>query len=187
MKPAIIIIGHSKMVGKDTFFSLINKLYPNIFYRLAFADALKSDLEDISFKMFGKSISGLTQNEKEILRPVMIEFGCAFRKIDPLHWVKAVHKQIDEISPFHYTNARIPIITDGRFSNEISYFKDIYFEKCVFVEINRIGAPEPTDEEKRNIPLLKKYVDYSLTWPTSIDNFAALEPYIHQFYNKYFL
>lgn len=185
MKPKIILLGMSRMVGKDTFFNLLNELYPNKFIRFAFADSLKSKLNNLSIEMFNKYIGELNGEQKEIMRPIMIEFGRAWRKIDPLHWPKIVYKKILQLKGENLEF--IPCCCDLRFYNELEFFKNIYGSECIFIEINRIGAPEPTEEEKKNIPLLKKYVDYNLTWPTISDNLDELKPYVVKFYNKYFI
>jgi hypothetical protein len=152
-----VLITGSKRVGKDTFFNLLNNLYPNKFIAFRFADELKNDLDFISLKMFNKRARDLDGEEKEVFRPILISYGCSWRELDPIHWVRVVDKQIDENENSNLT----PIILDCRFSNEILFFKEKYKNQTVTLEIIREGGPEPTDEEKRNIPLLNSTSSYS--------------------------
>ena len=122
--PIILITGHAT-AGKDTLFTIMDKLRPGQFARYAFADQLKEDLNPLCRQMFGKPIAELTATEKEIFRPVLISYGCAWRAIDPDHWVKIVDRrilwdyaQLDGIDGA----AKVPVVTDCRFANEANYF-----------------------------------------------------------------
>lgn len=180
-----ILVTGSRRVGKDTFFHLLNKLYPNQFTRKAFADELKQDLNPLSQKMFQKNVDELDNKEKEIFRPIMISYGCAWREIDPLHWVKKVSYKIAVEKLQVYV---CQVILDNRFPNEIAFFRDGYPDNTIVLEIEREGAPEPTDEEKKNIPLIKPFIDYSIKWPTVLPEkgLDELAPFVHDFYQKYF-
>ena len=178
----IIMLGSSRMVGKDTFFSLLSKRDER-FKRWAFADILKEYCEKLCSKAFGKSIYQLEPCEKELFRPVLIEVGRLFRSIDEDYWVKQVHMQIRNMT---IANPDIiPVITDGRFCNEYNYFKEIYGDSTLFVNIDREGSPEPTDEEKKHIPELSKLMDVNISWKTD-PSFESLHPIVDNFYNTHF-
>ncbi len=176
------MLGSSRMTGKDTFFSLLSK-HDSRFKRWAFADVLKEYCETLCREAFGKNVFQLEPSEKEMFRPILIEVGRLFRSIDEDYWVKQVHMQINNRTSVDPTV--IPIITDGRFSNEYNYFRKIYGESALFINIERIGAPDPTDEEKRNIPELMKLMDKTISWNTD-PTFDSLQPIVSDFYNKNF-
>lgn len=170
------VTGHIR-VGKDTFFSLLQKTNPK-FKRYSFADALKADLRGFLWEKCQIDINTATGGEKELIRPLMIAYGCLQRNLgDGLHWVRRVEQQI--LADVSVENI-IPVITDFRFQNEVEYFKKKYVLNLV--EVKRAMAPNPPDEEKVNQPLISKYVDYTINWPTvGEENFNALEKYVKDF------
>ena len=177
-----LVLGSSRMVGKDTFFSLLSK-HDERFKRWAFADVLKEYCEPLCKKAFNKCICQLEPNEKELFRPVLIEVGRLFRAIDEDYWVKEVHRQIKNMSD---TNPDIiPVITDGRFPNEYRYFRGVYGDSMLSINISRHGAPEPTEEEKKQIPELMSMMDTSILWNTDSTTNSLL-PIVSNFYNKHF-
>lgn len=166
-KHKIIGLYGNRGVGKDTLYSCIEKILkkdyeyvcPQYCNRYAFADELKNDLNPISQKMFKKNVLDLKANEKEILRSTLISYGCAWRTIDPLHWVKLVDEKISEDINFKAQFSKIAFITDVRFPNEAQYFKKKYKDAFYLIGLDRKGAPEPTDEEKKHIKEMKKLCD----------------------------
>ena len=180
----IILLTASKRMGKDTFVTILNSLYPNKFIPYSFANQLKDDLDPLSIKMFGKTSKELDGKEKEIFRSILISYGCAWRELNPLHWVEIVDAQIDwDRQKFNF----VPVCVDCRFSNEINFFKNKYPDQTIVVEIIREGGPEPTDEEKRNIPLLKPLIDHTITWPTVLPDkkIEELTPFVVDFYSRF--
>lgn len=173
----IVGLTGAKRCGKDTFASLLTT-YLQI-KSWAFADELKNDLDSISLKMFNKRAKDLDGEEKEIFRPILIGYGCGWRAIDVNHWVNVVDKQIDD------SNDKYHCIKDMRFPSEVEFFKNKYGKNFILVEINREGGPEPTDEEKKNIPLLKPLIDYNLTWPTVLPEkkLDVLHGFVQDFYS----
>lgn len=185
MKRDIKVIGiyATRQNGKDTFMNLLNKLYPNKFVRFAFADKLKDKCDYLCYDMFGKHTNELTETEKEIIRPIWIAVGMAYRAIDGLYWVKLASENID------FANDYIPTSSDTRFPNECDYFKEKFGNNYLLIGIKRDGAPEPTDEEKKWEAEMEKRVECWINWPTvspekSLDE---LNPYVIEFFNKYFI
>lgn len=179
------ITGHIR-VGKDTFFSLLSEINPS-FKRYSFADALKADLRGFVWEKCEIDINTATGSDKELIRPLMIAYGCLQRnRGDGLHWVKRVESQIicDSIFGNDIGKQKVfPVITDFRFKNEVEYFKSNY--DLTLVEIKRKDAPEPPEEEKINQPLLRQYVDYTIEWPTvGLDNLPELKSYVEKFLNE---
>lgn len=199
MVSMIMITGHARS-GKDTFVSLLSAARPGKFKSFAFAHDLKKCLEPICRSMFGKTVFELSLTEKEIFREVMIAFGCAWRKIDSDHWVKIVDKRIDweRSMLFSDPSTQIPIVSDCRFPNECKWFKDKMLGnptlgRVVVVEIDRFDSGlTPPEEEQRNQPLMKPFVDYIVSWPTNKSKTAEglkkeLMPFAIEFLDKYSL
>lgn len=180
MNKIIYGITAAKRHGKDTFSQLLTNYIPDL-QSWAFADQLKDDLDSISLKMFGKRAKDLDGTEKETFRPIMIGYGCAWREININHWVEVIDQSIGKSSYKYHC------IKDMRFPNEVLFFKDRYKDNFKLVEIIREGGPEPTDEEKRNIPLLKPLIDHTITWPTVLPDkkIEELTPFVVDFYSRF--
>lgn len=161
------ITGHAT-AGKDTLFNALDTLRPGLFRRYAFADELKRELDPICAGMFNrKHVKDLTASEKKIFRPVLISVGCAWREIDPLHWVKMVDKKI-EWDRGMLNNDFIPVVNDTRFSNEHQYFVEKYgADQVSLIEVVRTDSTStPPEEELKNQPFLSERANYRVEWPT---------------------
>ena len=101
----IALIGGAR-TGKDTIAQYLGSKAG--FKRLAFGDSLKEFL----FATF----PDLPQEPKP--RQAMIDFGQSCRAIDPLVWVKQLHRKARTYEKNGYTNF---VITDVRQPNEIEY------------------------------------------------------------------
>ena len=184
--PKILMLGAKKQVGKDTFCQLLQELDPTI-ERVAFADQLREYVSPITKQFFGRHPNNLTSQEKELVRPIMIEVGRLARTININYWVEIVADHIkrqwqrDEAG-----RETIFVCCDCRYRNEYTYFKREFGEKVMLVNIERIGAPEPTEEEKIHAPELKKLADVNFSWNTD-ESFVTLRPQIQYFHDKYFL
>lgn len=112
----------------------------------------------------GKRVKDLTASEKKIFRPVLIAVGCAWREIDPLHWVKMVDKKIQwDYSVWEIVDSDfIPCVLDTRFLNEHQYFVEKYgTDQVSLVEVVRTDSTStPPEEELRNQPFLSARANY---------------------------
>lgn len=180
-KIKFLALGVNKQVGKDTFCQLLREIKPD-FQRVALADRLKEKCEGICYSLFGKQIKDLNPEEKELFRPILIEVGRVARGINKDYWC-------DQLNDYHGFGF-IPgvddyyILTDLRYLNEFHYFKNIYGDSMLFVNIERDGAPPPTDEEKIHGPEVAKMADVTLKWHTD-STLASLRPIVQNFYNTY--
>jgi hypothetical protein len=183
-KPKFLALGTCRMVGKDTFFSLLNEIDPR-FKRMALADELKSKMSRFCYSVFGKTPERLTPEEKEMFRPLLIEAGRVARSVDVDFWCKQLMEQIVINKIANEYQDSVYTLTDCRYPNEYQYFKKIYGDSMLFVNIERIGAPEPTEEEKVNSPELIKMADANIRWGTD-PSLESLRPIVRKFYNQYF-
>ncbi len=159
MNTQVVLLGSCRQVGKDTLCQRLMELDPR-FRRFAFADELKLDLTDFIEEHFGFSLYTCTSEEKELVRPILIAYGLAQRKRDPDHWVKELSGWVGNV--ISANPGFIAIITDARFPNEVTYFREHY--KAVYVQLFRKSAPPPTDEEERHWRTLASMADYTLSW-----------------------
>jgi hypothetical protein len=150
----IIGISGTRCVGKDTACKLLNK-FQN-YARFAFADALKDDLKELVKSQFNIDIFNPSKEDKELIRPLMIAYGCMWREKDPDHWVKKV---IDQIKPFE-----LSVITDVRFENELNELERVYHSNFVHVNIVNEFAPKPTTEEQKHFQQIAQRAHYSIKW-----------------------
>ena len=184
-KPKICLLSGYARTGKDTFFDLLQQVAKednnDIFSGFSFAHELKKDLAPLVEEM-GIDIFNPTDEQKKIIRNLMIAYGCAWREIDINHWVKKVDAKIDTL-----IEGTIPVIRDTRFISEVQYFLNKYGrQNILLVEIVRNGAPTPPDEELKNQPVISKNADVVINWETD-PSLLSLKPKVKYFYNKFIL
>lgn len=148
--------------GKDTFgLSLQRTLREhNIETEInAFAYALKKDIEEFIFEKFRISSFTKDDQEKFLIRPMLVAYGESKRNQNPNYWIEQIKK--------NFTNKLI-IITDVRYENEAKWILE---ENGILIHINRrkndgtyIEAPNP--QEAKNAPIVKKLADYNFYWDT---------------------
>lgn len=188
-KPLIIGLGSTIGIGKDTVFSILEKNYSVI--RIAFADAVKDDLDKFCIHHYGISAHTQIREEKSIIRPLLIGHGNAMRAINPDHWVNKAIKNIN----FSDTGLDAIIFTDVRFPNEVQRIKSIAPERTFYVHLHTEdplkdpGAPSEVEQ----YPAMAKLADYYLynpmrehdiTTPEGVDRaMERFSAYVIQMYN----
>lgn len=154
----IIGISGNRCVGKDAFFKIL-LAFDRRFKRYAFADSLKHDLAPLLKTQFDIDIFNVEAKEKEIIRPIMISYGVAWRNIDVDHWVKNVYNAIQKEG-----NGVIPVITDLRYKNELEFLRAKYGYKLIHINIVRKGSISPTEEELNNLKYISDKADVQVEW-----------------------
>jgi len=183
-KIKVLGITGARRAGKDTFAQLLTDVaLPKCVVKYAFANALKSDLSELFQERFNADIYTLEGDKKELLRPILISYGCVWRDIDPLHWVKTVTENIDKWKAMTQ-NSVFHCVTDVRFKNEAQYLKEKYGEEFALISITRTDGPEPTEEEKKNMPELESLINHRIVWDTE-PSLAAAKETVEKFYNNY--
>jgi hypothetical protein len=169
-----MVIGLSGVArsGKDSFFLLLKSILGErlqdegsgqIRYncrRTAFADTLKEDLKTLILSKFNIDIYDCSDNEKEIIRPLMVSYGTLARAIDKNYWIKQVYEKLKEEQS---ESNSISIITDVRYPNEQAFIKK-NFKGSINVYIQRDGNEAPNSDEEYFSPYLKKDSDYIVYW-----------------------
>ena len=170
MSKIIAISGFARS-GKDTAFEIMRD-YLELeegwgFERVAFADALKSDLRPLVKEKFNINLYKCSSREKEIIRPLMVEYGRAHRSLDPEHWVKTAFKEL----PLSATKT-IYVITDLRYENEKKEIQRICADKGLgFFHLHlEMDDVKPANKEELEFTSpLKESSDICLKW-VSINN-----------------
>lgn len=178
----LIALGACRQTGKDTFCQLLKELNPHV-SRVGLADQLKEFVAPISKRFFNKHPNELNLQNKELLRPSLIEIGKLARTLDIDFWCKEAYEKMYDIEQWHPDV--VHCCTDLRYVNEYQYFKKIYGDSMMLVNIDRIGAPEPTQEEKIHGPQVKELADVCITWESD-PSLNSLRPKVLEFYNTYF-
>lgn len=107
------LVGYAKS-GKDTIAALMTE-----YIRVAFADALKSDILKIFQDTIpaGYSMDTWMSENKEVLRPLLVEYGRAKRAFNPMYWVERAAR---ERMLLGRTKGRF-VFTDVRYPNEVAW------------------------------------------------------------------
>lgn len=149
--PLVVGFGFTARCGKDFAVQSILDNYPGEAQRVAFADALKKDMDGWLKEHLGIFAWSDRPEEKEIIRPLLVAYGEAKRKQDPLHWVLRAYESIDP-------SKSIICISDVRYPNEAAAIKA---RGGFIVHVFR-DQPPVNDSERINAPLCAAYADYTV-------------------------
>ena len=151
--------------GKDTLYKGFERACESVgmnCVRVAFADCLKEDIDPFLLSKLGISAWTEDNEEKFIIRPLLVEYGRAARKLDPLVWAKQAEKKIDN------DDNSIYIVTDTRYLNELQSMRNTYStDQVVCVYVNNEDAPAANEEERESIRVIletKGTVNKVISW-----------------------
>lgn len=149
--------------GKDTFFErskLLLEEHGKKAVRVAFADALKSECDELLSKYTNLSAFTEEDSEKEIVRPLLVTYGTEIRrKLNENCWIEKVQPQvIDYLKSDYYV-----FVTDVRFKNEAKW---ITMNGGILVNVSRENIQPANHEERRQLHLMKGLINYDIFWPT---------------------
>lgn len=189
-KTKMIAVGGLSFAGKDTFVGIAKKILERNGYtahRLAFADILKEEVEDMLVENFFTANAYVTDiKEKTDLRPLLVWWGCQRRREskDGLYWVDRLDENIRSIIDKTKTwkddvDKLVFLISDGRFANEVEWAQKswdgivIHLKRWSYQEIRnglgdfdtvKVYDPPPNKEETENDPIIQKMADYHVEW-----------------------
>ncbi len=160
--PLVLSLAGNRAVGKDTLFSALHSV-DNRFRSYAFAAPLKRDLVPFLLQHFDIDPQTATGSAKELIRPMLIAYGCAKRAIDPDYWVSRTIMQIQ--SDWNGRDASfIPVVTDCRFENEARLLRKSFGDGFRLINLTRKGAPPPTEEEEKHYRRVAELADHCINW-----------------------
>lgn len=162
MKKLIGITGYARS-GKDTFFNR-SKIFLEKegmkANRIAFADALKLELDPLLKEKMG--ISAFTEDdyEKELIRPLLVTYGTELRrKVNPNCWIEGIQPSVIEA----LQDDEWVFVTDVRFENEAQWIR---MNNGVLVHISRKDIGPANHQEHTQYVRMKKFFNYNVYWET---------------------
>lgn len=172
-------------VGKGTFVTLLTDiLSPRPVVEIAFAQALKEELDPVLKARFGISAFTTDDAEKKVIRPFLVERGAGARAQDVNHWVKLVEPRVKE----HLSRGDVVVVSDSRYRNECDW---IHFLGGKVIYIERLlpdGTPVPfaNSEEATHDGAAREVSDYTISWPTfsNEDFLDKMRPFVLDAYSK---
>lgn len=131
--------------GKDT---CGGQVIPNTqsAIRIAFADRLKKEVCDA----LGITLDELT-HKKEILRPLLVEWGRARRTLQQDYWIEMLRQSYED-GPTQFKHL---VITDVRYRNEGEW---ITKQGGIVAYVSRPGYPPCNAEERQSLRELRDFM-----------------------------
>lgn len=174
-KTKLIGISGFATSGKDTFYVILNKYlsqYGIETQRIAFADRLKDEIEPYLVSNFGISAWTKNQEQKKIIRPLLVAHGAVRRQLsNGTYWTSFINEETDRL----IKNGIIPVITDVRFCehnlDEVFWIKNkggecIYLTRHFFENGQKKYVSAPNQEESKNDKALRDNAKIIIDWPT---------------------
>lgn len=119
-KPIVIGVGGFARSGKDTFVKIARKILKEHGYssmKLAFADALKEEIDPFLVTNYGISAWTDDTEQKKIIRPFLVAHGCGKRQqSNGQYWVDKIDREIEGVRC-----EDVIFISDCRFPNEVDW------------------------------------------------------------------
>lgn len=158
MKKVIIGLGSKARVGKDYAAAQLRNYFD--VERIAFADQLKADLAKIfMFRNIDFSAALNDPVTKEMVRPLLVEYGQTMRRFNQDIWVDAALKGKE----FEH---QVTIITDVRFPNEVKRLKEL---GGVYIEVVADAVQPANETEALYAPQMLELADIKV-----VNNFNGL-------------
>jgi len=175
MKKLIGITGYARS-GKDTFYERaafhLSKEGKTA-TRIAFADALKKELDPLLKKH--TNISAFTEDpkDKELIRPLLVTYGTDLRrKLNENCWIQSIQNKVID----HLNQNEFVFVTDVRFENEAKWIK---MNNGILVRVEREGIGPANHEEHRQAVRMRSNVHFNVCWPTfGHDDISKADDYV---------
>jgi hypothetical protein len=168
--------------GKDLFFKVLKKELKKLKInseRFALADALKVEINSITFPSYGIDALSCSRKEKESIRDLLVCHGRTKRKMSKgRHWIDRLQHTLDVL---RFDEPTVICITDIRYNehekDEAYWLKNELGGVLVHIsqyeiketpdkrhwpktKIGKVFRAPANEEEKRQDPLVKKDADY---------------------------
>jgi hypothetical protein len=193
----VIGLGSVARAGKNTFFNLFHKQFPNS-EEFSLAYELRLELYDYFLQQFNVDVFNLSGTQKEKFRPFLVHHAKIRREeSNNTYFTKILEPKIRE---YHKVNpSGIAIITDIRHNSDCDWLKKDMngilvhiqrynlnlmrdFNGNPFPNIGDKNIVQPANEaEAKDDPYLIQNANYRVIWKTSVDNFSDLDIYVEEF------
>lgn len=172
MTLSLISLSGRARVGKGTFVTLLSDILahqnpPRSVTEIAFAHALKEELNSTLVMRFGISAFTTDDAEKKIIRPFLVARGAGARAEDVNHWVKLVEPNVKKA----LGRGDMVVVSDSRYRNECDWVHSLG-GKVVYIErtIDGIPVPPANEEEAANDDAARAVSDITISWDTFGEN-----------------
>jgi len=156
-------------VGKDTVGNILCDNFNQSYSRFAFADELKSELEDFIWDKFKINIFSCSREEKEKVRDLLVFWGVKRRSQNPNYWLNKVMSKINDSD--NYYN----VVTDVRYANEARAIQSCQLGEVWLLQ--RENIQPACQEEADSVSEVKEIADRILNLP-NVSNLEDLNPII---------
>lgn len=181
----IIGIAGNALTGKDTLCNAMIKTFEDFFKlkatrRSIAGDRVRKDLKSLFLRKFGINIQNPTNEEKTLLRPLMVDYGRIQRKLTNGRYF------IDKFEPSEF----IDIVPDIRYTeypnDELQWITQEMGGFLIFLE--RDGILPANVYEEENNKILKEKAHFVLNVPTFLqeDLQTAILPYAKTVIDEWF-
>jgi hypothetical protein len=170
------ISGYAR-TGKDTFGEALVKILTRYGIKAktyALATQLKIDIAHFTHSEFGIDAFTKDDEDKKIIRPLLVGYGEAWRIANPDHWLKILDSNLQPKT--------LPIITDVRYENEADYILE---NEGFLLNLSRTTSEgnyviPANKQEEENAPLVACKSSFLYTWSTT-DNENEIEEMVESF------
>jgi hypothetical protein len=145
------ICGYARC-GKDTLYKAFKDHGCNT-KRIAFGDSIKEDLQVLLDENFGIDAWTDKDEEKSLIRPILVAYGNAKRAADPDYWIKRGLAKVTEKQGITY------VFTDIRYERELLAVEGLEGYNTHSIYLERENNEPANDEEHLYITPLKEIVD----------------------------
>jgi len=162
--PKIIGISGNARSGKDTLCQIIGDLLRADGFeskRLAFADEVKAELNDLCMNTLGISAFTDDTEQKNIIRPLLVFWGTEFRgAMNQTVWLDKVTEQMTDPEIVY-------VVSDVRFTYEADALRNM---GAHMIHLERLEdgkmIPPANEYERKNNKIISKQCDQTITWET---------------------
>lgn len=165
------VIGLSGVAGcgKDTAFSLLSSLNPNV-RRFALADALKREIYPFVKELYSIDIFKCTREDKNLVRNILVEHGHIRRqRTNGTYWTSILTKEINDFLNISANN--IAVVTDVRYceyeQDELFWIKNVLGGGLIHISMvmeDGTISPPANAKESFNDPIIKANADLVIEW-----------------------
>lgn len=167
------ISAHAARSGKDTFAKCLQIILLEKGYKVAIrslASPLKVSLEKFVMENFSIDINNCTDEEKNLIRPLLVAYGGAKRKqTKGRFWTNLMQAEISNLKQKGYDYVIIPDIRYSEYGgDEVDWLKKENSGSLFYLKLQKEDGSyvePPNDDEARNSPLLEGAADYKIVWP----------------------
>lgn len=133
------------------------------------ATPLKSHMQEFIYKEFGIDIFNCTDEEKALVRGLLVAYGGARRKqTHGKYWTSLMDAEIRRLTKENVDYLIVPDIRYAEFEgDEVDWIKEwggaLFFVSLLLEDGQRLLPPN--EDEEKNGPILEQKADITIEWP----------------------